>query len=85
MTYLSGLEACDFVAGVGRGCLPDEAKAEIIRLYTHPNKPKITSVIRVARLAMDDRGRPITCSDQTIRNWLKGWIESNTSASDKKD
>jgi hypothetical protein len=85
MAYLAGITGEDYVRTDGRGCLSDEAKGVIIKLYTHPKKLKIASVVRVARLTMDDRGRPITCSDQTIRNWLRGWIEGTNDISDKKD
>jgi putative transposase len=49
----------------------------LLRCALHPNKPRISEAIRMARAVMSANGIENGHSEATYRRWLNNWVETN--------
>lgn len=49
----------------------------VLRAVLNPNKPTISSALKMARITMEAVGMDFIPSDKTMRRWLEKWKETN--------
>ncbi len=61
----------------GQCILNDEQEKILLKCVLHPNRPKISEVIRMAKHIMHTKGISNGHSEATYRRWLKDWKKHN--------
>ncbi len=64
-------------ANTDRAKMTEKHLEVVLRAVLNPNKPTISSALKMARITMEAVGMDFIPSDKTMRRWLEKWKETN--------